>query len=145
MRGQLRMAYTRRLFLLGGGRIAFRFRHWLSNCASGHACCLEWCRTTLWNRLAQHRGTTSLGGNHRGSVFRKLVGQALAARKPSLEVATWGRGQSAAQSVRIGRATSGRRSVSLYRRHVVLMASGQRLTITEEPKSIHRAELHCVA
>jgi hypothetical protein len=57
-------------------------------------------RTTLWNRLAQHRGTKSLGGNHRGSVFRKLVGQALAAKDPILEVATWGKGQSAAQSVR---------------------------------------------
>ncbi len=46
-------------------------------------------RTTLWNRLAQQRGTTSLGGNHRGSIFRKLVGQALAAREPNLAAATW--------------------------------------------------------
>jgi hypothetical protein len=57
-------------------------------------------RTTLWNRLAQHKGTRSLGGNHRGSIFRKLVGQALAVREPSLAVATWGSGQSAARSVR---------------------------------------------
>jgi hypothetical protein len=57
-------------------------------------------RTTLWNRLAQHKGTSSLGGNHRGSVFRKLVGQALGVRKPSLAVATWGSGQSASQGVR---------------------------------------------
>lgn len=57
-------------------------------------------RTTLWNRLAQHKGTSRLGGNHRGSVFRKLVGQALAVREPSLAVETWGSGQSAARSVR---------------------------------------------
>ncbi len=41
-------------------------------------------RTTLWKRLAQHRGTLSGsragGGNHRGSVFRHHVGTALLAR-----------------------------------------------------------------
>lgn len=42
-------------------------------------------RSTLWSRLAQHRG-----GNHRASIFRLLVGSALAARDPSLTVATWG-------------------------------------------------------
>jgi hypothetical protein len=35
-------------------------------------------RTTLWNRLSQHRGPSrSAGGNHRGSVFRLLVGTSL--------------------------------------------------------------------
>ncbi|WP_284746289.1 hypothetical protein [Amycolatopsis sp. RTGN1] len=34
-------------------------------------------RTTLWNRLAQHRGTQAGGGNHRGSIFRQHVGSAL--------------------------------------------------------------------
>lgn len=56
-------------------------------------------RTSLWNRLAQHRGTTNLGGNHRGSVFRLLVGSAIAARDHTI-VETWGRGQSAPRSVR---------------------------------------------
>ncbi|GEM_PF-1275096 len=51
-------------------------------------------RSTLWGRLAQHRGSTN-GGNHRGSVFRQLVGLAIAARHPELSVATWGSGQSA--------------------------------------------------
>jgi len=41
-------------------------------------------RTTLWKRLAQHRGTLSGswagGGNHRGSIFRHHVGTALLAR-----------------------------------------------------------------
>ncbi len=35
-------------------------------------------KSTLWGRLSQHRGTvTPKGGNHRGSVFRARVGQAL--------------------------------------------------------------------
>jgi hypothetical protein len=40
-------------------------------------------RTTLWHRLAQHRGhiggTNPGGGNHRGSIFRLHVGTALLA------------------------------------------------------------------
>lgn len=37
--------------------------------------------TTLWKRLSQHRGTArSGGGNHRGSIFRLLVGTSLIAR-----------------------------------------------------------------
>jgi len=56
--------------------------------------------TTLWNRLAQHKGTNKLSGNHRGSVFRKLVGQALAARDPNIAVSTWGKGSSAQRNIR---------------------------------------------
>ena len=33
-------------------------------------------RSTLWDRLSQHRGTNSGGGNHRGSIFRLIVGAA---------------------------------------------------------------------
>jgi hypothetical protein len=40
-------------------------------------------RTTLWNRLVQHRGQVSGrnpgGGDHRGSIFRRHVGSALLA------------------------------------------------------------------
>jgi hypothetical protein len=47
-------------------------------------------RTTLWKRLSQHRGTTSsVGGNHRGSIFRLLVGEALMRRDPDLAVQSW--------------------------------------------------------
>jgi hypothetical protein len=60
----------------------------------------EGAHSTLWNRLAQHKGTSALGGNHRGSVFRKLVGQALAHREPKLAVATWGKEQSAPRAIR---------------------------------------------
>lgn len=38
-------------------------------------------RTTLWKRLRSHRGIVkSGGGSHRGSIFRGLVGRALACR-----------------------------------------------------------------
>ena len=58
-------------------------------------------RSTLWGRLAQHRGTQQLvGGNHRGSIFRLLVGAALAARSPDLACPTWGSGSSAKRSIR---------------------------------------------
>jgi len=58
-------------------------------------------KSTLWGRLAQHRGSPggSLpgGGNHRGSIFRLHVGAALAADDPAYraELATWGRKSSA--------------------------------------------------
>ena len=51
-------------------------------------------KTTLWDRLSQHRGPAGrTGGNHRSSVFRKLVGAALACRK-GLSVPSWGVGSS---------------------------------------------------
>jgi len=58
-------------------------------------------RTTLSARLRWHRGAPQTGGgNHRGSIFRLLVGAALAARDPALGVASWGRGSSAPREVR---------------------------------------------
>ena len=58
-------------------------------------------RTTLWNRLSQHRGVArSGGGNHRGSIFRLLVGTALINRDPSLGVSSWGQGSSAPREIR---------------------------------------------
>jgi len=45
--------------------------------------------TTLWTRLAQHKGQMrSGGGNHRASVFRRLVGTALI-ESGSLGCPTW--------------------------------------------------------
>jgi hypothetical protein len=53
-------------------------------------------QTTLWNRLSQHRGTvTSKGGNHRGSIFRLLIGAALLARDGMNNCTSWGQGNSA--------------------------------------------------
>lgn len=58
-------------------------------------------KAKLWDRLHQHRGTLRpLGGNHRGSIFRKLVGDALIARQPSLGIETWGRNDSASKQIR---------------------------------------------
>lgn len=56
-------------------------------------------RTTLWKRLSQHKGQRSGGGNHRGSIFRLLVGAALLADDPAL-CSTWGQGNNAARDIR---------------------------------------------
>lgn len=49
--------------------------------------------TRLWTRLRQHRGYRDGGGNHRGSVFRRHVGAALARRsRRRIVVTTWGKG-----------------------------------------------------
>lgn len=48
-------------------------------------------KTTLWHRLSQHRGTGKTGGgNHRGSIFRLLVGEALKARSGESYPQSWG-------------------------------------------------------
>ena len=49
--------------------------------------------STLWGRLSQHRGTARAGGgNHRGSIFRLLVGIALARRAGISLPPSWGLG-----------------------------------------------------
>lgn len=58
---------------------------------------------TLWNRLSQHRGTLDpLGGNHRGSVFRLHVGDALlrSGQSPVAVSDTWGKGSTAPRETR---------------------------------------------
>jgi len=48
-------------------------------------------QSTLWRRLSQHRGSTrSGGGNHRGSIFRLLVGSALANQSRTPFPISWG-------------------------------------------------------
>ena len=59
-------------------------------------------QTSLWSRLSQHRGSGSNeGGNHRGSIFRLLVGTAIKARDSIDRIETWGikadKGHAAAQ------------------------------------------------
>ena len=49
-------------------------------------------RSTLWGRLSQHRGTSRGSGNHRGSIFRLLVGVALARRQGITLPPSWGVG-----------------------------------------------------
>ncbi len=58
--------------------------------------------TKLWTRLSQHKGQVrSGGGNHRGSIFRLIVGAALIERD-RLDYPTWGQGNSAPREVRNG-------------------------------------------
>ena len=48
-------------------------------------------RSTLWQRVSQHRGNAKGdGGNHRGSIFRLLVGAALARRGDCPKPRSWG-------------------------------------------------------
>lgn len=48
-------------------------------------------KTALWGRLSQHRGTADgSGGNHRGSIFRLLVGVSLARRGDCPLPPSWG-------------------------------------------------------
>ena len=46
-------------------------------------------KQTLWKRLRQHKGKTNGTGNHRSSVFRKLIGFALISEQ-KLEYPYWG-------------------------------------------------------
>ena len=56
--------------------------------------------TKLWTRLSRHRGQAkSGGGNHRGSIFRLIVGAALIERD-SLEFPTWDNGSSAPREIK---------------------------------------------
>jgi hypothetical protein len=58
-------------------------------------------RTTLWKRLSQHKGQkASGGGNHRGSIFRLLVGSTLF-KAPGATCPTWGIKNSAPPDVRV--------------------------------------------
>lgn len=62
--------------------------------------------TSLWDRLRTHRGakrgTYEGGGNHRGSVFRKRVGEAFVERENlHAEYPYWGEGSSAKRERRL--------------------------------------------
>ena len=57
-------------------------------------------KAKLWKRLSQHKGQVSDGGgNHRGSIFRLIVGTALLQRHGRV-AATWGKGDTAARDLR---------------------------------------------
>jgi hypothetical protein len=65
---------------------------------------MEGSRTKLWSRLSQHRGQQKTGGgNHRGSIFRLIVGTAIMARD-GLHFSSWGNGGNAPAEVRAGEA-----------------------------------------
>jgi hypothetical protein len=58
-------------------------------------------RTKLWHRLHTHQGRAGERGNHRGSIFRKRVGEALLSigEYPDHMHSTWGAGSSASKPV----------------------------------------------
>ena len=65
---------------------------------------IEGSRATLWRRLSQHKGTEvgqfgENGGNHRGSIFRKLLGEAII-NNENLKCDTWGEGSNAPVNTR---------------------------------------------
>ena len=55
-------------------------------------------RSTLSQRLRNHWGSSSGGGNHRGSIFRLLVGQALLAKGGLSTCQSWGNKSDAAKA-----------------------------------------------
>lgn len=61
-------------------------------------------KTKLWTRLSQHRGQKDGGGNHRGSIFRLIVGTALIQRH-RYHYPSWGAGNNASASIRASEVT----------------------------------------
>lgn len=56
-------------------------------------------KSSLWGRLRTHLGTRSGSGNHRGSIFRLHVGNALLSRDEKV-IESWGAGRSVATQLR---------------------------------------------
>ena len=103
-------------------------------------------KTTLWSRLHTHRGHSDLGGNHRGSIFRKRVGEALwrARQYPEEMTKTWGVRSSASKAVRLAEASL-EREVSDYIGQMPLLWIG--IADTPSPKKSDRVylELNSIA
>jgi hypothetical protein len=73
-------------------------------------------RTTLWQRLSQHKGAAISGaGNHRGSIFRLLVGSTLSAADGVSCPTTWGVGNAAPAAVRKKEAAAERKVSQIIR------------------------------
>jgi hypothetical protein len=72
-------------------------------------------RTKLWTRLSQHKGQLKTGGgNHRGSIFRLIVGAALINRE-RLDFPTWGGGHGRAWALTISVANDPKRTWGVHR------------------------------
>lgn len=86
-------------------------------------------KSTLWRRLATHRGTEAGGGSHRSSVFRLHVGAALIRKSQgNFDVHTWGQGQHAPKKVRTAELPIERQVSSFLRAVHVLW-----LNVPDEP------------
>lgn len=85
-------------------------------------------KSTLWGRLRQHRGSQrSGGGNHRGSIFRLLVGASLLERE-GIGCGSWSVGSSAPRHVREGEVGLERRVSTVLGSMMVLP-----LAVDDEP------------
>jgi hypothetical protein len=58
-------------------------------------------KTTLWDRLSTHRGTTEGLGSHRSSIFRLHLGRAHVSINPKMQIKSWGIGQMAPATTRL--------------------------------------------
>jgi len=78
-------------------------------------------KSTIRNRLKQHRGTFNGLGNHRGSIFRGHVGRAILNQNPNERiVSTWMKEQSASKQIRDAEAEL-ERQVSEYIRRLYVV------------------------
>ena len=85
-------------------------------------------RTTLWKRLAQHKGQEkSGGGNHRGSIFRLLVGSTLV-KEPAYGCPTWAQGKTASREI-----TDGERAVERAVSTIIRAMPFLWLAVNDEP------------
>jgi hypothetical protein len=68
----------------------------------------------LWGRLSQHKGSVSSGGgNHRGSIFRLLLGTTIPGT--SIEGSTWGKESTAKSEVRLREMATERKVSAIVR------------------------------
>jgi hypothetical protein len=59
--------------------------------------------STLWDRLRAHKGSSDNAGNHRSSIFRLHLGEAIMNKEGSrMELASWGEGMFANSDTRAG-------------------------------------------
>src|SRR4051794_11616689 len=94
------MAAARRLSLRGIWRGAYRQWGRPTRGACRHACPEgEWKNRPLDEALTARGHESSGTGNHRGSIFRLIVGRSLITRH-GYEVPTWGNGNNAPTDVR---------------------------------------------
>lgn len=94
-------------------------------------------KASLWSRLKQHRGVSSTGsGNHRGSIFRLLVGEAML-NKEEQQLLSWGVGMSASHEVRSGEIAMETRVTTYLARMFVI--------VCEVPERTARAALELSA
>ena len=100
-------------------------------------------KSTLATRLGQHRGSQR-GGNHRGSIFRLLIGQALLAQSKNADCPSWGlKGQRRHAAIVLGKTSEGLRAsekpIEIWASERIARMSVTVLAINDEPgKESHR-------